>query len=342
MRPEDISECVSVLAKHPVIGPRYGSEIEYLPAAWRRLLENEASATVVIHADEDSRSSLCFFGVTVFVRDDFLRDMKTPPHFWIGPELAKRMVNDQSPVLTGQELREANSRGGLNLVIWEGWVRPGYEASSELQHHMMLTFIQDHRGFLWREAISNQPDSVEQLGFFLKTGAALWDPLAGRYTSKSTEDPAEIVGKPHIIGMTRDLELTERGDWSGSWAGLLFDYHTPLLGFSRSEQRLLSCALRGTTDEYSADMLGTSLRAVKKMWVSIHRRVAGKLPELIPDPPRPEVPSSGRGKERRRLLLGYLREHPQELRPVSRKLLGMPDQMGTVAGVASRRPVPFG
>jgi len=105
--------------------------------------------------------------------------MKTPPHFWIGPELAKRMVNGESPVLTGQQLREANSRDGLNLVIWEAWVGPGYEASSELQHYMMPAFIQDQRGCLWREVISNQPDSVKQLGFFLKTGAALWDPLVG-------------------------------------------------------------------------------------------------------------------------------------------------------------------
>lgn len=320
MQPDDIPECVDLVAKHPVIGPRYGPTIEQLPEAWRRLLECEASATVMIHADQGSVSSLYFIGVTAFVRNDFLRDMKTPPHFWIGPELARRMVNGESPVLTGQQLGEANSRGGLNLVIWEGWVRPGCEASSELQHYMMRAFIQDHRGFMWRELISNQPNSVEQLDFFFKTGAALWDPLAGCYTSKLREAPADIVEKPHILGISRDLELRERGDWSGSWAGILFDYHAPLLGFSRSEQRLLSRAISGATDEQLAEGLGTTLPAVKKMWVSIYRRVEDSLPELISDA-TPEVPATGRGREKRRCLLAYLREHPEELRPVSRALL---------------------
>jgi hypothetical protein len=84
---------------------------------------------------------------------------------------------------------------------------------------------------------------------------------------------------------------------------------------------LLSCALSGATDEHLAEMLGTSLPAVKKLWVSIYQRVEDCLPELIPDPLRSDLPLSGRGREKRRRLLAYLREHPEELRPVSRKLL---------------------
>jgi hypothetical protein len=68
-------------------------------------------------------------------------------------------------------------------------------------------------------------------------------------------------------------------------------------------------------------MLGTSLPAVKKMWVSIYCRVEDCLPELIGDPLQADVPPSGRGREKRRRVMAYLREHPEELRPVSRKLL---------------------
>jgi hypothetical protein len=57
------------------------------------------------------------------------------------------------------------------------------------------------------------------------------------------------------------------------------------------------------------------------MWVSIYQRVEDCLPELIGDPLRSDLPASGRGREKRRRLLAYLREHPEELRPVSRKLL---------------------
>jgi hypothetical protein len=66
--------------------------------------------------------------------------------------------------------------------------------------------------------------------------------------------------------------------------GALFDYHPPMLRFNRSEQRLLSRALSGATDEHLAETLGTSLPAVKRTWVSIYREADGCLPELISDP----------------------------------------------------------
>ena len=154
MQPGDIRECVDIVANHPVIGPRYGPAIEHLPEAWLRLLECEAKVTAVIHDGEGSHAPICFFGVSAIVRDDFLREMKTPPHFWLGPELTRRIMRGESPLLTGKQLREANSRGGLNLVCWEACIRPEYEAHGEVQRYMMSVFIQEHRGYLWKEVIS--------------------------------------------------------------------------------------------------------------------------------------------------------------------------------------------
>ena len=34
MRPEDIPECVDIVASNPVVGPRYGATIKHLPEAW--------------------------------------------------------------------------------------------------------------------------------------------------------------------------------------------------------------------------------------------------------------------------------------------------------------------
>jgi hypothetical protein len=67
--------------------------------------------------------------------------------------------------------------------------------------------------------------------------------------------------------------------------------------------------------------LGTSLSTVKNTWRSIYNRAAARLPDLFPDHARADLRLSQRGKEKRRFLLAYLREHPEELRPVSRKLL---------------------
>lgn len=322
MQPEDIPECVDIVANHPVISTRYGSMIEHLPKALLRMLQSQAHRASVIHAAEGSRAPICLFGTSAIVRDDFLRDMKTPPHFWLGPELTARMERNESPLLTDRELREANSRGGLNLICWEAGFRPEYEAYGELQRYMMSTFIETHRGYLWKELISTQPDRADRLDFVLKTGGCLWDPLAGGYTSTLTNDLSEIVSRPHVVGITREIELKRHNDWAGSWVGALFDYHPPVLGFSPGEQRLLLSALPGGTDEQLAEILGASLPVVKKMWVSIYQRVEDCLPELIGDALPSDVPPSGRGREKRRRLLAYLREHPEELRPVSRKFLG--------------------
>jgi hypothetical protein len=312
MQPEDIPECVDIVANHPVLGPRYGPAIDHLAEAWVRLLQSEACITSVFHTGEGSDALICLFGVTVILGDDFLHEMKTPPHFWFGPELTRRMIEGKSPLLTDKLLREANSRDGLNGVVWEGCFRPEYEDHRELQRYMMSTFIQLHQGYLWKELIGSQSESLHHLDFALKTGGCLWDPQAGCYTTTLKRDLSEIFSAPHILGITR------QSDWAGNWAGALFDYHPPMLGFSRSEQRLLSYALPGATDEQLAGMLGSSLPAIKKMWVSIYQRVEDYQPELIPDPLRPEIPTNGRGKEKRRRLLDYLREHPEELRPFSR------------------------
>ena len=321
MRPEDIPECMEIVANHPIIGPRYGTDIHLLPEAWLQILSCEAAMPAVIRADDGPLSSVCFVGFTAVVHDDFLREMKTPPLFWVGPELARRVVKGESPLLSDIQFRDANSQGGLNLVVWEGLARPGYDANQEMQRYMMEVFLEQHRGYLWKEVISSQLESPERLEFTLMTGGALWDPLAGGYTSILGRDPREIVSKPHIAGLTRDLERKRDSNWAGTWVGALFDYHPPIVGFSRSEQRLLSFALQGQTDEHLAELLGTSLPAVKKMWVSIYRRLEDSLPALIPDSFQSDTAPGGRGREKRRRLLAYLREHPEELRPVSRRIL---------------------
>ena len=64
----------------------------------------------------------------------------------------------------------------------------------------------------------------------------------------------------------------------GSWANLFFAYRKPVIGFTPSEQRLLSAALQGGTDGELSDLLGISLLVVKKMWASIYLRVQSRNP----------------------------------------------------------------
>jgi hypothetical protein len=316
MRPKDVRECAEIIAAHPDIGPRYGNGIADLRPALLHLVGREAVKAIVFEEVENGQARIWGIGLSVFVNDDFLRELKTSPFFWIGSELAKRIVRGNSPVLSDDQVQEANSSGGLNLVVWEGCIRPEDLMRAETSAAMMGVFLEEHRGYLFKEAIAAQASTVEHLQMLLNAGSLLWIPEGGHYTDSVVANQ-ELVEKPHVFGLTRELALKHLG----LWAATLFVYERPRFWFSRGEQRLLLAALRGGTGEELSDSVGTSLATVKKMWLSIYQRVAACAPELIPVHSQADVWMPERGKEKKHRLLAYLRGHPEELRPVSRKLL---------------------
>ena len=322
MQPTDVGNCVQVLAKIPAIGCRYGSAIDNLRAAWERLFGCEAMVTAVYEDVDGPRITMWGVGVGVFVHDDFVRALKAPPLFWVGPELAKRVVQGNSPVLSDNDVRKANSGDGLNLVVWEACSIREFATRADANHLMMTAFVDLYRGFHCKEAISLQAESAERLQWTIDGGGLLWDAAQARYVRSLGKDLADVVREPHIVGTTPEVESSR----PGSSVSPLFDYHRPELGFSRGEQRLLLSALPGRTDEELCRELGTSVPTVKSMWRAIFNRAASRLPGLFPeDHLQAGAHNAARGKEKRRHLLAYLREHPEELRPVSRKLLLAPE-----------------
>jgi DNA-binding NarL/FixJ family response regulator len=127
---------------------------------------------------------------------------------------------------------------------------------------------------------------------------------------------AEIVAKPHVFCMTRDLMNKD----FGSWTSALFVHQEPKIGFPPAEQRLLEESLHGGTEDEIAQELEIPISAVKKTWRSIYDRVERSSMDILPKSSY-DPDSSDRGKGKKHRLLAYVREHPEELRPVSFKLL---------------------
>ena len=317
MRFGDIPECVRLVAAHPLLGPRYGDAIKDLPGAWRRLLNNEwFSANALFEQTEGTHERVRGVAISVFVTDEFFQEAKTPPYFWLGPELTQRIAQGRSPLLTEKQVAEANSREGLNLVIWQSGVHPDDVKRSEAWQVGVGAFLECHRGFRLNECIL-QAETPEHFVGILNVGNILYGNSNADDPGSRRLDPQQAAIEPHLAGLPREVALKQ----VGSWGGMVFRYQPPILGFSRSEQRLLSAALDGGTDEEVSDVLGVSLFGVKKMWREIYVRVTDQLPELIPGQSSGEQSSQVRGREKRRHLVAYLREHPEELRPYSRKLL---------------------
>lgn len=317
LQPKDIGKCVEYVAQHPILGPRYGKSIEQLPAAIRAAQRDTYIAINVF--EEIQRSGIRFLGpgMAVFVNENFLSEAKTTPSFWLGPELVKRIKHGKSPLLSDTQIRDANSTTGLNLMVWHTCFHPAEIVRIEVGVAIMTAFEDTFRGFLLKEIFS-QADSLEQFNAARDAGGLYFDRRNGGYGRFRELDADSFSAEPRNFGMTRELALNHGSSWIGSF----FVYGPPQIGFSQSEQRLLLSALGSSgTDEELSEGLGVSLFAVKKAWRSIYDRVAARLPELIPPEIRPDSNAQRRGRQKKQRLLIYLREHPEELRPVSRKLL---------------------
>jgi hypothetical protein len=71
---------------------------------------------------------------------------------------------------------------------------------------------------------------------------------------------------------------------------------------------------------------------VKKLWRLVHQRALDAMPHLFDEAGASD--GGTRGPEKRRTLLQYLRQHPEELRPYSapREARAPAGRRGTVAG----------
>jgi DNA-binding CsgD family transcriptional regulator len=315
IQPQDLHKCIEIIAAHPVAGPRYGDSLGELHSAWLGLLRRDAFHGVVFEETNGARARTFGVGVSAFVSDEFVREFKRPPFFWLGRELARRVASGDSPVLSDKAVAEANSTSGLNLIVWEGCWLPEDEFRREVQNDVVTFFIDYHRGYRLKEWLL-QPEREEFLRLIIESGALLVGD-DGEYTSSLGSTLTEVFARPHVAGLTRDAALRS----FGAWITTLFVYQSPQFGFRPSEQRLLLAALAGGTDKELADELGISLSAVKKTWRSIYGRVAERDPELLPDTPEHEDSGTERGKSKKYRLLTFLRDHREELRPFLPELM---------------------
>ena len=191
MRSKDVLECVEIIAAHPVFGPRYQKRTAELREAWLRLLDCDAKTAIVFEEAEGSNPRIWGFGVSVFVRDEFIQELKTPPLVWIGPELARRVSGGDSPILTYDELRQANASEGLNLLVWDGCIRHTVKNESEGYNKMMAYFMGEHRGYRWKEVISLQSPHAEWLGAIFK----IWRLILGSCHRPMGRSATDVTGR---------------------------------------------------------------------------------------------------------------------------------------------------
>jgi hypothetical protein len=78
MKATEVPECVSIVATHPLIAPRYSNVLNNLETVWISLLGREAFRAVVFEDTREDRVKLLGLGVSAFVSDEFLHALKRP------------------------------------------------------------------------------------------------------------------------------------------------------------------------------------------------------------------------------------------------------------------------
>jgi DNA-binding CsgD family transcriptional regulator len=280
---------------------------------WKKLLASNSALSIVVEdADRAPNARVCAFSMSVFVTDEFAAAVQTAlPPCVDGHLHAQAVAGGASPILGPAAIGRANARDGLILFPGPFGYAPAKTETEQVAvaEMMFAALFREHAGYQIKEllletSLSTRWIASNSAGMRRRTDHAAYFQAHPDLLPPPEEHPA-------LYGLTRSEAL----ETLGSRMLPLFLYTRPRFGFRPAEQRLLSQALSGGTNEEAAEALFISLSAVKKCWETIYARVILIEPELLGAVSGLETK---RGSEKKDRLLTYLRHHPEELRPYQR------------------------
>ncbi|BDI33486.1 hypothetical protein CCAX7_55370 [Capsulimonas corticalis] len=308
-RVRDLGECLGCLRD----GFAYDDQgREALLEMWSELLASgAANGAVMEDVSEPLGRRIVFFCFKVFVGDEYVRFLKSEAGPMVGAQVLTAWLKGASPCLSASQIRKANSGGGVNILVLNSGLPERMWGSDQLRY--LVDRIGEFScyftsGYRCKELLEEFYTDFEYqwaagAGFRVRT-------RYGKFLDR--RDLPEWDGRewaPVLYGVTAE----EAAASAGTLASMMFGYQEPRFFFRRCEQELLVEALLGETDETLAASLGVAAVTVRKRWDSIYCRVAERAPELLSR----EAGGYGTSRvtEKKRLLLSYLRQHLEELRP---------------------------
>jgi hypothetical protein len=283
---------------------------ESLPRLWQSLLvQDRMTGAVVEDCSNKIRPRIYAYGTALFITDAYAAEIKSLRSPMIRCHTARVIQDGRKIVLDRTGIRDANSTRGLNLLLWQ-FVAPSRldDTISTLDRELAENKLVEavfwmFQGFQLREIF------IEVTGDYWKRF------LVGSGFQLRSTGPVCSAGNPpvhderqvHLLGLAREEEAL------GTRVAPAFTFAPPRMGFPPGEQALLLLALEGFHDQALAEALCLSPFTIKARWRSVYERVHERCPQLLPE--TAEGREAGRGAEKRRALLNYLRGHMEELRP---------------------------
>jgi len=303
---QDVTECLGMLPPGFKAGALLRARMGDAWRAWLR--EGAMQMTVLEDGGRPAAACRVGFGNAVFVSASFAEEAKTtlaPP---VGAQVVRAWHKGRSPVLALDALRAANSGPGLTLLMLHlGW-SPALSAEEirRVKGKMLEAMLFFFSGYKLNEVLQEVYSDEERL-----RGQAVGARVKNDYALFYAAHPAALPPpecRPCLLGGSR----AETED--GSYLSPLFFYIPPHFFFKTGEQEVLRLALLDQGDDEAAQSLSVSASTVQKRWRAAYERVGAVEPGFFPV--EGEVAPHRRGAAKRGHLLGYLRAHPEELRPV--------------------------
>lgn len=303
--PSDVDTCLPLLASRFLCPPEsYGR----LGALWREIV-TEGSGIAALALDPLTKSVIQF-GISVFVTDeraDGYHACRTP---LIARDLLTDWQRGERPFLSASEIARANAGAGLNLVVpWYGGILNDGEPDERVYAADYESSRRVFRGWNLRShTVEVFPHNQRREG---ENWGRTMEFRVGEYSPEQLAAAGIPPEQAPCVWMARREDALTNPAYALT---LLFSsYARPIFGFTPHEQRILTLALEGHTDESIARTTGTSSATVKKRLRDVYVKVADAAPPA-PALAQPFL-NGARGAETRRHLLNYLRDHPEELRP---------------------------
>lgn len=263
---------------------------------WRGLLGHPAFVARLIESGPSEQRTIVGFGASVFVAPRFLAAEVATPRPGLASRIVASLASGSRALLPFDEIARANAGDGLDAVflsfVW--WPTSTPPQLAEMLMASLGSCVEAHAGYRLRAAIVECPREIV------------------RAVGGNSGDFEVIAEFPQADTVLLRLNRQGMSAVAGSMANLLFQYREPILELAPSQQRLLAAALDGAVDRKLADDLGLTLASVKKSWRVAFERIEDRMPGLFADV---ESGNETRGSQKRHLVLHYLRQHPEELRP---------------------------
>ena len=162
-----------------------------------------------------------------------------------------------------------------------------------------------HDGYQWQAMYYENAAAAAPIA--LQSGFGL-----GHFTDEAELAAVPPTLRPALFMLTREQA---RLQVPGTTARNCFEWQAPRFRFNASQRKLLYNALFDENDEALMALLDVSVHGLKKLWRGIYERIEAVEPEFFGDASGTD--DGRRGPEKRRQVLAYVRQRPEERRPWS-------------------------